>query len=551
MSIMLFLVSIVGCGGQKEQYSLAELIDKTVVTAAPGQLPLTDTKAELTVMISRPSYVADLDANFVTEWYEEYTNVRVKYIQLLEGNAGELANLQIAAGDYPDIIMGAMTAANETRYADQGIFIPIDELIAQQGYWYHKMEERIPGITKAITQSDGRIYGLPTINQAFHFFFPMKAWINSEWLDKLGISMPQTTDEFYQMLKAFATMDPNGNGIADEIPMMGYSGGGFSAPYGFLLNSFVYFDPNNFLAMDNGKVKFVADTEDFRDGLRYIAKLVDEGLLNRISFTQNGEQAKAIGTNPAAPLVGVFTEATWWSVVGHRTDLPDFRADKYVGLSPLQGPKGVRYSLWFTDGFSPAVAQITDKAKDPVLAFRWLDALYSEEATMNFHIGMKGVMRDDPDPGSLGINREPALWKQLAYTSESATGNPYWAPNNFLGNRYSELRLGEQADWDNPNTQFEQEPKLYMETLTKFYPFAPTDAEMFPLNMNYTIEETNELGRLWTQIRTYVNENIVAFVTGNKNLDRDWDAYVGEFGRLGLSRLLEIRQTAYDRQYAR
>ena len=31
--------------------------------------------------------------------------------------------------------------------------------------------------------------------------------------------MPTTTDEFYQVLKAFKEQDPNGNGKADEIPM--------------------------------------------------------------------------------------------------------------------------------------------------------------------------------------------------------------------------------------------------------------------------------------------------------------------------------------------
>jgi len=99
MSIVLFLVSIVGCKDQKNQSSLAELMNKTVVTAEPGQLPLTDTKAELTVMIVSPPYISDLDVNLVTAWYEEYTNVRVKYIQLPQGTHRELANLQIAAGD--------------------------------------------------------------------------------------------------------------------------------------------------------------------------------------------------------------------------------------------------------------------------------------------------------------------------------------------------------------------------------------------------------------------------------------------------------------------
>jgi putative aldouronate transport system substrate-binding protein len=46
-------------------------------------------------------------------------------------------------------------------------------------------------------------------------------------------------------------------------------------------------------------------------------------------------------------------------------------------------------------------------------------------------------------------------------------------------------------------------------------------------------------------------ENIVAFVTGNKNLDRDWASYIAEYQRLDLPRYLELKQTAYDRQYGK
>ena len=48
-----------------------------------------------------------------------------------------------------------------------------------------------------------------------------KLWFNYDWLEKLGLEEPQTTEELYEVLKAFKTQDPNGNGKANEIPLTG------------------------------------------------------------------------------------------------------------------------------------------------------------------------------------------------------------------------------------------------------------------------------------------------------------------------------------------
>jgi len=527
-------------------------VGQTAVTAALGQFPLADKKAELTVLVVKPPYVSDLNSNQAAKWYEDYTNVRVTYIHVPYQGPREATNLHLVAGDYPDIIMNAgMNTMDEMNYGGQGIFIPLNDLIEEHGYWFKKAVERVPEIPAAITQPDGNIYGLPNINQAFHTFYNYKAWINKDWLDRLGLAMPETTEDFYNVLKAFKTRDPNGNGRADEIPMMGYYRPNWnpSSPYPFFLNSFVYF--SDYLAMRDGKVVFVADTEEFREGLRYVARLVNEGLLDKTSFTQSVDQAKQLGTNPEAPLVGVFTDFVWWNFVGSRNDMPDRRADSYVALAPLKGPKGIRYTTHANNGFNPAWAHITDNCKDPVLAFRWLEGMYSDEATMTLQLGIKGEMRGDPDPGAVGINQKPALWKDIWIEKlNPPVENPYYAPM-FLGNRYSDLRLGQQADWDNPNTPFEQEPKLYRETLEKYYPYRPAAGEYLPININHTALEAADLARLTSQINTFVQENIVAFITNNKSLDRDWNAYTGEFRRLELPQYLQIKQTAYDRQYGR
>jgi putative aldouronate transport system substrate-binding protein len=555
--LVLVILSPLFAGGRGQQSSVAT--SQTAASAAPGKFPLAGTKAELSVLCTKPPYLSDFNENQAAKWLEGYTNVHVTYIHVPYENTRAATNLLIAAGEYPDIMMNAgLSTVDAMNYGSQGILIPLNDLVNQQGYWFKDAVKQVPEISQAIVMPEGNIYGLPNINQAFHTFYNLKAWINEDWLKKLNLSVPATTDEFYNMLKAFKTRDPNGNGKADEIPMMGYyASDPRTYPYVFLLNSFVYFvpssattsTPNAYLAMENGKVTFVANTEDYREGLRYVAKLINEGLLDSASFTQNINQAKQLGTTPDAPHIGVFTDFVWWNFVGYNRDTKDRRADFYPALAPLKGPKGIQYSPVRGTGFNLDWAHITDHAKDPTLAFRWLEALYNEEITKITQFGIKGLYWDDPAPGALGINQKPALHRILKpFPTEGDTGS---VRNVFLGNRYSDLRLGEQADWSNPGIQFEQEPKLYRETMDKYYPYRPAEGKYLPLVLHHTTGESTEVSRLQEQINTYTQENLVAFITGNKNLDRDWAAYVAEFQRLELPRYLEIKQTAYNRQYGK
>ena len=545
---VLLAASFISAGCKKQQ---AAASGGTAVTAAPGQFPLTAAKAELTVLCRKPPYLSDFNENQAAKGLEEKTNVHVTYIHVPSENTRAATNLLIAAGEYPDIIMnGGLSTVDGMNYGSQGIFIPLNELIEQQGYWLREAVNRIPELAAAMVMPDGNIYGLPDINQAFHTFHQLKAWINEDWLNKLGLAVPATTEEFANVLRAFKTRDPNGNGKADEIPLMGYYSTDFRAqPYSFLLNSFVYFNPGSYLGLENGKVVFVANIEDYREGLRYAAQLVREGLLDPVSFTQNLDQAKQLGTNPAAPLIGVFTDLAWWNGVGHNQDTQDRRAEHYAALAPLKGPKGVRYSPVRATGFGLDAAHITDRAKDPALAFRWLDALYNEEITKITQFGVKEVYWDEPTPGAQGINQKPALYRIIK--PFPADNDQFRLTNVFLGNRYSDLRLGEQVDWSNPATQFDIEPKLYRETMEKYYPHRPAEGKYLPLVLHHTSGESADIARLAEQINTYTQENLVAFVTGNKNLDRDWAAYTAEFQRLELDRYLQIKQTAYDRQYGK
>jgi putative aldouronate transport system substrate-binding protein len=102
--------------------------------------------------------------------------------------------------------------------------------------------------------------------------------------------MPTTTEEFYQVLKAFKERDPNGNGKADEIPYIGTNASLLNYPDAFLMNAFIYnnYFQNNFhLMINNGKVDAAFNKPEWKEGVKYINKLFKEGLMPLETFTQD------------------------------------------------------------------------------------------------------------------------------------------------------------------------------------------------------------------------------------------------------------------------
>ena len=75
-----------------------------------------------------------------------------------------------------------------------------------------------------------------------------------------------------------------------------------------------------------------------------------------------------------------------------------------------------------------------------------------------------------------------------------------------------------------------------------------TEATYTPLStLSYTKEEARERATLVTDIKSYVEQMTTQFITGEADLESDWDTYVKTLENMKLSRWVEIDQTAYDR----
>ncbi len=503
----------------------------------PGELPITKEKTTIKIMTHANSLVEDFATNAFTKYLEEKTNIHIEWDILPEKSASEKLNLVLASGeDLPDVIMTmGISPAQQMIFGSQGLFRPLNDLIEQYGTETNKMFEAMPYVKDTITAPDGNIYAMPAPNEGFHAMFMQKVWIYKPWLDKLGLAMPTTTEEFYNVLQAFKTKDPNGNGKADEIPFSGSPTGYLTQVHNFLLNSFTY-SPMSWLTANNGKIEVPYNKPEWKEGLKYLRRLYADGLMDAQALTQDGNQLKQLGENPDVPILGAVSTL-------HMGEFTQFFGEsgrwlEYVAVPPLKGPAGVQVTPYDPYGvLNTGAYVITKDAKNPEAAFRLLDFMYNTETTLRSSYGEPGSEWEWAKDGEIGINGEQAVWKALK--SWGNVQNVHWSLSGPIFNP-STLRLSQVDDPTNP-----LEKMLYTETKEKYDPYkAGLDQIVPPLYLSD--EDSSEIADLQLTLHNRANEMLVRSITGDVDIDKEWDAYVSSLNDMNLARYLELYQKAYD-----
>lgn len=491
----------------------------------------------------------DIPANKFTKHMEEQFNIKFKWQINPSDGAKEKRQISLASGDYPDAYLlthyiDEFSQADVLKYGQQGVLVPLNDLIEQHGPNIKAAMEVTPEMKALVTAPDGNIYGLGTYTECFHCSYPNKMWINTEWLKKLNLEEPTTTEEFRSMLQAFKTQDPNGNGKADEVPLSGSTEDFGVRIIPYLMNSFVYDDDRNYLTMNGGKVESAAITPEWKEGLAYIKSLYDEGLIDPGAFTQNAEAFKKIGENADAEILGAG--AGMHPAIFVNIDPGNTRSAHYNPLPPLSGPNGISYATHDAGGVSPgAKFVITNKASEEarIALIKMVDYMFTPEGQTNAATGMKGIDWTDPEPGdqALGEGVTPMV-KTIPMKEGEAPHNAGWSG---MGHFYM--------------------PKEYRDTWvqgTDIYASDGYERRLYNASLLYQGHEPKEIFPIWsiwidpsvideasmlqTNLKNYIEQNQLQFITGNKDLNKDWDAYVKGLQDLKLDRYLEILQTAYD-----
>jgi putative aldouronate transport system substrate-binding protein len=524
------------------------------IASKKGPIVAGGKQVKLKVAVLSDPGVGDWKSNAFSKWYEKQTGVQVEYQVIPAEESMTKVNAMIASGDVPDVFLRMdFTEAQLGLYGQQGLIVPLNDLIEQYGVETKRVFKNHPDAKTAVTANDGKIYSLPNFNDCFHCnAWNNRLWINQAWLDKLGLAMPETPEDFEKVLEAFKTKDPNGNGKADEIPLMTYNDATDpgSALDSYFMSAFLY-NPGGttgkpWIVLNNGKVDVVYDKDGWRQGLIFLNRLYKKGLIPKESFTQSAEQFTRIGTNASAVTLGAAKGGTWFvfTTIDDKTDVGRRRKD-YVAAPPLKGPDGTQVASWdYYGATTPGNFVITKACKNPAVALMWGDGQYELETILRAYAGPKDENWRWAEPGEKGINGKQALWSSLT-RADGKTEGLSW--NQFgISYRSNEFRLAERVDPKNPTF----EKPLYEETAQAYYPHRqPKEQQLPPLYM--TEEQAGATSELETTLANHVRQSLTKFVTGDldPNQEADWKQYKDTINQMGLETYLQTYQQAYDAKY--
>lgn len=556
VAVTTLVLSLAGCGGTEDSSAenvksdgAAPVIDESGFDekglSAPGELPITKDPITISVFVKESADMEDITKHTVFQELTEKTNINFDFTVVPEDGSKDKLNMLLAGGDYPDVIFGAGLSNSELmRYgASEGIFIPLNDLIDKYGKNIKDRWEENPQIKEAMTAPDGNIYGIPTVDSGgmSHNSISYKMWMNTEWLDKVGMDMPETTEDFRKVLEAFRDQDVNGNGDPnDEIPLSGATQTWAADVYLYLLNAFDYFNPDEgYLKLKDGVISGCADTEGFKEGLDYIAGLYRDGLIDPAALTQNQSQLFTVG-NGEEVVLGTVASGFY----GIFVDTGNVeRAQQYDDLLPLTGPNGYRgIPALHSPSISGAQIVITDKCKNPEAALKLVDLFCGEEWTVRAQIGIKGHDWDDADEGTVGLDGvTPAKYKRLKPDDDRKDVTLIWALRGIEPNWKNLFQVtGSIYDTENLEARLQQ-------CTDKLRPYV---ADVDDLPAFYMDEDTSmQISSMQAAIDDYVTAAIVDFITGAKSVDKDWDAYIDGLKKLQYDEYIELNQQVYDENY--
>lgn len=519
----------------------------------PGTYPITKQPTSFTAVTiygTNESSGKPGDSKF-SAYLEKLTNVKVIYKDVIDSSiATEKINLMLASGDLPDAILTPwnINVQQAFIYGSQGTFLALNDLIKERMPGLAGQYQKFPNYAKQLTAPDGKMYAFPYLEAGcFHCTMSMKFWVYQPWLTKLGLKAPTTTEEMYSMLKAFKTKDPNGNGLADEIPLNGSSGGWNGLPITFLMNAFTYTNTGNYMKNEGGKVTFVPVSNEWREGLKYINRLYKEGLIAPEIFVQKLDQCTAQVENPSVPLVGSFA-AGWYGVFtvngGGTGRFADFQP-----ISPVAGPTGLRQASFNQQAANPHTF-ITKVAKDPKVIASWVDWYYQEPVQVKIDLswdfseegkGWRYLTADEKKLGMVSRDGLPAETMPLGYVKQYGKdkyddgitrSSPRWGWRDFGGMPIEWAKDPSKQEW-----------RLMVATRDIMAPFKAEKS--MPPNLVFPAAVQQEFADLQTALTGAtgaVMQWTTEFILGTKNVndDAEWQKYLAEMKRAGYERYEKI-----------
>ncbi|MDQ0899175.1 extracellular solute-binding protein [Paenibacillus sp. V4I7] len=323
---------------------------------------------------SVPAAEGSIENNRWTKWLNDKGPANVKFVAVPRFESQQKLNVLFASASAPDLIF-EYAPHIKNPLIDQKLLMPLDEMIEKHSTTYKQMLQQYPALKKVGMKSDGKIYEFARLSEVY----PIHALlIREDWLKKLNLQAPQTTEELYKVAKAFAENDPDGNGKKDT------HGIAISLQSGQVVDQI--FQATRWVVKDGTVTR---NWDNFTAVTDFKKRLFDEGIVDKDFLNdKNGAKAKQDFVNGK---VGIYPlQINWVSFAQNElTSLKKNVPDAIV--TPIAYPKSP------AGQFNPAYANpvqatavVNASTKHPDAVMKFVDFLVKHETASTLKNGIEG-----------------------------------------------------------------------------------------------------------------------------------------------------------------
>lgn len=337
-----------------------------------------------------PAGAGPVTDNFWTQWIQKNfgdpNNIKVEFVPVPRNQEVDKLNVLMATGDAPDIVF-TYDMNTIYNYVKDGGLTEVGPLLDQYG---PNLKKFLGDEVLSYGVFNGKQYTIPGKRS---LPFTQSSYIRKDWLDKLGLQAPKTTEEFYNVMKAFKEKDPGH--VGDKLIPYNFSAldsNGITTPF-VLINSFV--DPNlseeDKYAMSSSSYIPQLMKPGYKDGVQFLNKMNAEGLINSdFALDKDGKQFKTAVSNG---YVGAFTAlAAHPDLMGPGQVFDTLKSNvpgaEYIAIDPFTDAAG-RTPKGIYDPIGMHI-MIPKTSKHAVEAIKYLDWMAQPDVLFTLQNGIEG-----------------------------------------------------------------------------------------------------------------------------------------------------------------
>lgn len=560
-----------GCGQEQEVQDSVQNSVQNSVESSEGSTEAEDSQPEqaedsgriseetITITVEGRTMNSENDWNASEQFkqYEEHLGLKLKATAYTVDQWASKLTLMLASDEMPDIIANAGLSSEQVKeYGEDGYFLDFSEYLDIMPNFVAFME-KYPEYAAVLKDDEGHIYALSQLNESPDNYLFYSTYINQTWLNNLGLEKPKSLDDLYNVLVAFRDEDADGDGDPNNEYPLGYQASSwYHVEYPILWGHGIYVactDGGYHMMIDeNNQVILGNATENYKDFLKYMHKLYDEELMNQDAYVISSDE-----------LLQRFADMKIGTMMTARS-LPSLRSGDYAvdnlhinntwtilgGYSDeTYSPEGkiVLYGR-VANGGNWAVNADTEYPEE---ICKFFDYLFTDEGALGATGLFEGVTMDFKDFFGAKVtanNDYLSKYPTGQFSNSTAAINAFIVRSTQKFSTLGALEYVSDEDLNSNECKIEAGQHLLKEKAIREYEGNVLNG--YPV-LSYTSEELKELATLKTDLKNYMASMKSQFIVGEKDIDATWDEYLAELEKIGLSRLLEIEQAAYDRYIAK